>query len=440
MNVVRLKNFTNADGDYIQYKYDANNNLIRITYPPDTAHPSGKQVNYTYNSRNMLETVTDWAGRVTSYQYDRIGRLITTTRPNSTTCTVAYDDASQLQSMREVSNGKLFPICASITMAAGQIKTRLLAPLVQSNFQHPTFTATHDDDNRLLTVNGASVVHDADGNMTSATLPSSLTSSSLTPWVLTYNSRNQLTNTPGVSYIYDAEGTRRSMTDATGTTRYTVDKNASLSRLFIKHNPDGTKTYYVYGIGLLYEVNQSEQTKTYHFDQVGSTIVRTDHAGQVIGRAAYSPYGLIMHKEGDLDTPFLYNGKFGVLTDSNGLIHMRARYYSPYLKRFLNADPIGFSGGSNWFAYADGNPISNNDPFGLCACGTSYRNSGVLGAGQSASYSRTGILLNDPFPPLMLGSNMRGGLTGTNYNIAENTATFNYFGGLIKPSDQRCNF
>jgi hypothetical protein len=44
---------------------------------------------------------------------------------------------------------------------------------------------------------------------------------------------------------------------------------------------------------------------------------------------------------------------------------MRARYYSPYLMRFLNADPAGFSGGQNWFAYADGNPISTLDPFGL---------------------------------------------------------------------------
>ncbi len=66
-------------------------------------------------------------------------------------------------------------------------------------------------------------------------------------------------------------------------------------------------------------------------------------------------------------SPYLYNGQAGVVTDPNGLLCMRARYYNPHLRRFLNADPIGFSGGSNWFAYADGNPISMSDPFGLCA-------------------------------------------------------------------------
>ena len=60
-------------------------------------------------------------------------------------------------------------------------------------------------------------------------------------------------------------------------------------------------------------------------------------------------------------TPFLYNGQWGIQAfrhsgiqafrhsgiqaDSNGLLNMRARYHSPYLMRFLNADPIGFSGG-----------------------------------------------------------------------------------------------
>ena len=120
-------------------------------------------------------------------------------------------------------------------------------------------------------------------------------------------------------------------------------------------------------IGLLYEANTTGQTKTHHFDQVGSTILRTDDTGKVIATAEYSAYGLIALQTGDLATPFLYNGQAGVQTDPNGLLNMRARYYSPYLMRFLNADPSGFSGGSNWFAYADGNPISMSDPFGLCA-------------------------------------------------------------------------
>jgi RHS repeat-associated protein len=119
--------------------------------------------------------------------------------------------------------------------------------------------------------------------------------------------------------------------------------------------------------GLICEAGQANTTKTYHFDQVGSTLARTDDSGKVIGQAEYSAYGLTFWKQGDMATPFLYNGQAGVQTDPNGMLNMRARYYSPYLMRFLNADPSGFSGGPNWFANADGNPISKSDPFGLCA-------------------------------------------------------------------------
>ena len=59
-----------------------------------------------------------------------------------------------------------------------------------------------------------------------------------------------------------------------------------------------------------------------------------------------------------------YNGYYGVQQEPNGLLHMRARYYSPELRRFINADPIGFAGGMNWYAYANGNPIMYVDPSG----------------------------------------------------------------------------
>jgi RHS repeat-associated protein len=72
-------------------------------------------------------------------------------------------------------------------------------------------------------------------------------------------------------------------------------------------------------------------------------------------------------RSGTTDTPFLYNGKYGVQTDANGLLHMRARYYSPILRRFMTTDPIGLEGGQNYYAFADGNPLVYIDPFGLCA-------------------------------------------------------------------------
>lgn len=356
----KVRTYTNADGDLLQYRYDGEGNLTRLTYPPDAQHPAGKQVTYTYNARNLLETVTDWNNRVTTYHYDRLGRLVGVTRPNGTSAAVQRDAGDQITDIRETANGKLISYLRFGHDPAGQIESRLRAPLVRSNFIHPTFTGTYDDDNRLASVNGQAVVQDADSNMTLG--PIREDSGNL---ALTYNSRNQLMAADGLSYTYDAEGHRRTLTDAGGTTRFTTDANSNMSRTLIRHAADGSKTYYVYGIGLLYEVDEAENTKTHHYDQVGSTIARTDDSGKVIGRAEYSAYGLLAYEDGDMETPFLYNGQWGVQTDANGLLNMRARYYSPYLMRFLNADPAGFSGGSNWFSYADGNPVSTLDPFGL---------------------------------------------------------------------------
>jgi RHS repeat-associated protein len=87
----------------------------------------------------------------------------------------------------------------------------------------------------------------------------------------------------------------------------------------------------------------------------------------VTDRIEYSPYATTTFRSGTNDTPFLFNGRYGVMTDPNGLLFMRARYYNAYLCRFVNADPSGFGGGLNHYAYADGNPVSMIDPFGLGA-------------------------------------------------------------------------
>lgn len=53
--------------------------------------------------------------------------------------------------------------------------------------------------------------------------------------------------------------------------------------------------------------------------------------------------------------------------DASGLVAMRARYYHPAYGRFISRDPMGLGSGISPYQYADGNPISFNDPTGLIA-------------------------------------------------------------------------
>ncbi len=131
-----------------------------------------------------------------------------------------------------------------------------------------------------------------------------------------------------------------------------------------------SKTFYVYGLGLLHE-ETSTTLRYYHPDRRGDTVALTDGTGTVTDRASYGVYGEILARNGTTNTPFLFNGKWGVQTDGNGLNHHRARYYHPLLRRFLNQDTIlgsiTDSASLNRFAYANGNPVSLIDPFGLMA-------------------------------------------------------------------------
>ncbi|MGC7878065.1 RHS repeat-associated core domain-containing protein [Desulforudis sp. 1031] len=107
----------------------------------------------------------------------------------------------------------------------------------------------------------------------------------------------------------------------------------------------------------------------YHFGLRASTVALTDENGSVTDRYQYAPYGELVGHEGTSDTPFLYNGRDGVMTDANGLYYMRARYYNPQVHYFLSKDTLLgniVNGQSlNRYAYVKANPVSNVDPSGL---------------------------------------------------------------------------
>jgi len=153
----------------------------------------------------------------------------------------------------------------------------------------------------------------------------------------------------------------------TTNTVYVVNPNARLPQMLIRIK-NGVTNYYIYGAGLLYQITETAtgtNTLTYHYDYRGSTIALSADNGLVTDRIEYALYGLTTYRAGTNNTPFLFNGNYGVQTDPNGLLYMRARYYNPYLCRFINADPLKFGGGLNFYAFCDGNPISNEDPLGL---------------------------------------------------------------------------
>jgi RHS repeat-associated protein len=109
-------------------------------------------------------------------------------------------------------------------------------------------------------------------------------------------------------------------------------------------NPDGSKTFFVYGLGLISQetIQAGEQTgefRVFHYDFRGSTTAITDEHGNITDRITYCAFGEITSRTGYTETIFLFAGRHGVQTDCNGLLYMRARYYSPQLNRFISPDP-----------------------------------------------------------------------------------------------------
>jgi len=110
-------------------------------------------------------------------------------------------------------------------------------------------------------------------------------------------------------------------------------------------------------------VSGGTSTKSYnHQDGLGSIVALSSSTGAVGDKYTYGVYGETANLTGNT---FRYSGRR--LDAETGLYYYRARYYSPKIGRFLQNDPIGYTGGINLYAYVGNDPLNLTDPSGLMA-------------------------------------------------------------------------
>ena len=97
-----------------------------------------------------------------------------------------------------------------------------------------------------------------------------------------------------------------------------------------------------------------------------------DGSGNIISYEEYHPYGTTSFQaaDGALDVPqkrYRYTGK--ERDEETGLYYHGARYYVPWLCRWISCDLIGIEDGLNLYCYVSCNPINHNDPTGYWTWG-----------------------------------------------------------------------
>ena len=110
---------------------------------------------------------------------------------------------------------------------------------------------------------------------------------------------------------------------------------------------------------------EPERQQRFQFgNHLGSASLVLDGKGQIITYEEYFPYGgcaLIAGKSQRevSEKVYRYSGK--ERDTHTGLYYYGARYYPPWMGRWLNPDPAGIVDGLNVFAFVGGNPISRID-------------------------------------------------------------------------------
>ena len=396
----RLSSSTDPHSFGISYTRDANGNITKVTYP------GNKTVSYTYDAMNRIKTATiDWLAKTATYNYDGAGRMSDLTQFNGIYTHYGYDDANRLTALESrLSNAGNAIATYSYTLDNNGNRTGITQTVPRSlsvAAANINFTM-NSQKNRLTQAGSTSFTYDNEGQLATKTGDT-----------YTFDDAHRVTAISGsvsYQYKYDGAGNRLEATRNGVTTRYIYDAAGNL--LADANGSNVIQNYYIYGAGLLAKVTSGGGAFCYHFDGTGNTVALTDANANVADRFAYTPFGAPARGYTS-NEPFQYVGKYGVMSEPNGLYYMRARYYDSSVGRFISEDPLGFGGGDvNLMAYVGGNPVNRVDPSGESGVPGMI----IGGVGGAVGGFTSGLIKGDNIGSAIVGG-LAGGLVGAGVGL-----------------------
>ncbi len=101
-------------------------------------------------------------------------------------------------------------------------------------------------------------------------------------------------------------------------------------------------------------------------NHLGSATLELGDQAQIISYEEYAPYGSSTYQavrsQTETANRYRYSGK--ERDEESGLCYHAARYYAPWLARWISCDPGGMNDGVNLYAFSSQSPIGNSDASG----------------------------------------------------------------------------
>jgi RHS repeat-associated protein len=341
----RLRLVRYGNGTVVEYTYDSADRVWQEEYR--AGGTPYRQVRYTRDGLGRIQQKqeTVWSGggeqrATTTYTYDHQGQLVKEVRTGANPYTIAYeyDLVGNRLTRTKVANGQSF-----------------------------TDVMVYNAANQLVSLNGQSWQHDADGNVVVRRVGNEV-------WSLGYDAEGNLVrlqkqgDNVGWEYEYDGLGRRVHAMRGSLEVVYLYSGNTLVAEGSRRSSNEPLQwVYYGFG-GAMYQQVSNAGAEYKHWSLRGDLVATSDSSSGFTAAPLTDAFGGSVND--DMRPTYDWNGAWGYRNEAltGGLQKVGVRWYDPAVGRFLQQDPwlgsIYAPLTLNGYGYCVNDPVNAVDPSG----------------------------------------------------------------------------